>query len=41
MYHGWTYALDDGQLVAVITDGPDSPICGKATVAVKTYTDSL
>jgi phenylpropionate dioxygenase-like ring-hydroxylating dioxygenase large terminal subunit len=37
MYHAWTYALDDGQLVAVITDGPDSPICGKATVAVKTY----
>lgn len=34
-YHGWTYRLSDGQLCAVITDGPDSPICGK--VAVRTY----
>ena len=34
-YHGWTFGLDDGQLKAVITDGPDSPICGK--VAVRTY----
>ena len=34
-YHGWTFGLDDGVLEAVITDGPDSPICGK--VAVKRY----
>jgi phenylpropionate dioxygenase-like ring-hydroxylating dioxygenase large terminal subunit len=34
-YHGWTYRLSDGELVAVITDGPDSPICGK--VSVQTY----
>ena len=34
-YHGWTYRLSDGELVAVITDGPDSPMCGKA--AVRTY----
>lgn len=34
-YHGWTFRLDDGELVAVITDGPDSPMCGK--VAVQTY----
>lgn len=34
-YHGWTYGLEDGVLKAVITDGPDSPICGK--VAVKRY----
>jgi phenylpropionate dioxygenase-like ring-hydroxylating dioxygenase large terminal subunit len=34
-YHGWTYRLADGELVAVITDGPDSPMCGK--VAVQTY----
>ena len=34
-YHGWTYGLADGVLAAVITDGPDSPICGK--VRVKTY----
>ena len=34
-YHGWTFDLDTGVLRAVITDGPDSPICGK--VAVETY----
>jgi phenylpropionate dioxygenase-like ring-hydroxylating dioxygenase large terminal subunit len=34
-YHGWTYGLRDGVLAAVITDGPDSPICGK--VRVRTY----
>jgi phenylpropionate dioxygenase-like ring-hydroxylating dioxygenase large terminal subunit len=34
-YHGWTFDLETGALVAAITDGPDSPICGK--VAVKTY----
>ena len=34
-YHGWTYDLASGDLVAAITDGPDSPICGK--VKVQTY----
>jgi phenylpropionate dioxygenase-like ring-hydroxylating dioxygenase large terminal subunit len=34
-YHGWTYRLTDGELVAVITDGPNSRMCG--TVAVRTY----
>lgn len=34
-YHGWTYRLADGKLCAVITDGPNSPICGKVTV--RTY----
>ena len=34
-YHAWTYDLSTGELVAVITDGPDSPMCGK--VAVETY----
>ena len=34
-YHGWTYDLETGLLVAAITDGPDSRICGK--VSVKTY----
>jgi phenylpropionate dioxygenase-like ring-hydroxylating dioxygenase large terminal subunit len=34
-YHGWTYDLRSGVLVAALTDGPDSPICGK--VRVKTY----
>jgi nitrite reductase/ring-hydroxylating ferredoxin subunit len=32
-YHGWTYDLDNGNLVAVPTDGPDSPICGRVKVA--------
>ena len=31
-YHGWTYDLNTGRLVAVLTDGPDSPICGKVNV---------
>ena len=34
-YHAWTYRLSDGELCAVITDGPDSPMCGK--VSVRTY----
>jgi phenylpropionate dioxygenase-like ring-hydroxylating dioxygenase large terminal subunit len=34
-YHGWTFDLESGVLVAALTDGPDSPICGK--VRVKTY----
>jgi phenylpropionate dioxygenase-like ring-hydroxylating dioxygenase large terminal subunit len=34
-YHGWTFDLATGTLVAAITDGPDSPIRGK--VAVQTY----
>jgi nitrite reductase/ring-hydroxylating ferredoxin subunit len=32
-YHGWTYSLQTGQLKAVITDGPESPICGRVRVA--------
>ena len=32
-YHGWTYDLASGRLVAVLTDGPESRICGKVTVA--------
>jgi phenylpropionate dioxygenase-like ring-hydroxylating dioxygenase large terminal subunit len=35
VYHGWTYDLATGELVAVLTDGPDSPLCGK--VNVQTY----
>ncbi|GAA2446340.1 hypothetical protein GCM10010191_74170 [Actinomadura vinacea] len=34
-YHGWTFDLASGRLAAVITDGPDSRICGK--VGVRTY----
>ena len=32
-YHGWTFDLRSGCLRAVITDGPDSPLVGKVTVA--------
>jgi phenylpropionate dioxygenase-like ring-hydroxylating dioxygenase large terminal subunit len=31
VYHGWTFDLETGELVAAITDGPESPICGKVT----------
>ncbi|GAA2404641.1 hypothetical protein GCM10010191_10470 [Actinomadura vinacea] len=34
-YHGWTFDLKDGRLGAVLTDGPESPICGK--ISVRTY----
>ncbi|MFI7154065.1 Rieske 2Fe-2S domain-containing protein [Nonomuraea sp. NPDC050022] len=30
-YHGWTFDLETGDLKAAITDGPQSPICGKVT----------
>lgn len=30
-YHGWTFDLRTGDLAAVITDGPESPICHKVT----------
>lgn len=36
-YHGWTFDLATGELVAALTDGPDSPICGSAEVRVKSY----
>ena len=35
IYHGWCYDLRTGNLVAALTDGPDSPMVGK--VAIKTY----
>jgi phenylpropionate dioxygenase-like ring-hydroxylating dioxygenase large terminal subunit len=34
-YHGWVFDLASGELRAALTDGPDSPICGK--VRAKTY----
>jgi phenylpropionate dioxygenase-like ring-hydroxylating dioxygenase large terminal subunit len=34
-YHGWTFDLETGKLVAAITDGPESPITGKCNV--RTY----
>lgn len=36
-YHGWCYDLRSGELVAALTDGPDSPIVGKRSVQVPTY----
>lgn len=30
-YHGWTFDVATGDLRAAITDGPQSPICGKVT----------
>jgi phenylpropionate dioxygenase-like ring-hydroxylating dioxygenase large terminal subunit len=36
-YHGWCYDLASGDLVAALTDGPDSPVCGKANVRVRAY----
>ncbi len=40
-YHGWTYRLSDGELCAVITDGPDSGMCGKAAVRVYRVAERL
>ena len=33
-YHGWTFDLKTGEVNAVITDGPDSQVCGHAGVQV-------
>ena len=33
-YHGWTFDLKSGEVNAVITDGPDSQVCGHAAVNV-------
>jgi phenylpropionate dioxygenase-like ring-hydroxylating dioxygenase large terminal subunit len=34
-YHGWTFSLKTGKVVAALTDGPDSKVCGNA--GVRTY----
>lgn len=31
-YHGWTFDLASGVLVAALTDGPNSPLCGRVRV---------
>jgi phenylpropionate dioxygenase-like ring-hydroxylating dioxygenase large terminal subunit len=31
-YHGWTFDLATGVLVAALTDGPKSPLCGRTRV---------
>jgi phenylpropionate dioxygenase-like ring-hydroxylating dioxygenase large terminal subunit len=33
-YHGWTFDLKSGKVVAALTDGPDSKVCGNAGVRV-------
>ncbi len=35
-YHGWTYDLKDGRCVAVISEGPESPV-PQSGVRVRTY----
>lgn len=37
IYHGWTYDLKTGDLVAALTDGPDSPICFSKGVRVPVF----
>ena len=37
IYHGWTYKLEIGELVAALTDGPDSRICRNVGARVTTY----
>ena len=36
-YHGWTFDAATGELLAALTDGPDSPICNLNEVHVATY----
>lgn len=36
-YHGWVYDLNSGNLLAALTDGPDSPIVGAKPVCVRTF----
>ena len=31
-YHGWTYSVTDGKLIAALTDGPESAVVGKKGV---------
>ena len=38
IYHAWTFDLATGQLVAVLTDGPDSPMPGRAVCATRSST---
>jgi phenylpropionate dioxygenase-like ring-hydroxylating dioxygenase large terminal subunit len=36
-YHGWTYRLSDGELIAALTDGPESAVVGKKGKGVRSY----
>lgn len=37
IYHGWTYDLADGCLLAALTDGPSSPVKGATTARLTSY----
>jgi phenylpropionate dioxygenase-like ring-hydroxylating dioxygenase large terminal subunit len=37
IYHGWTFDLATGQLVAALPDGPDSPMPGRSVCAIRSY----
>jgi phenylpropionate dioxygenase-like ring-hydroxylating dioxygenase large terminal subunit len=37
VYHGWTFDLATGQLVAALPDGPDSPMVGRDVTSIKSY----
>jgi phenylpropionate dioxygenase-like ring-hydroxylating dioxygenase large terminal subunit len=37
VYHGWTYDLATGKLVAALVDGPDSPMVGREVTDIKSY----
>lgn len=37
IYHGWTFDLHTGQLVAALPDGPESPMPYRSTTAIKAY----
>src|SRR5438309_528357 len=37
IYHGWTFDLATGQLVAALTDSPDSPMVGRDVTSIKSY----
>ena len=41
IYHGWTYDLSSGSMVACLTDGPDSPLVGKVRVPTYPVVDRL
>jgi phenylpropionate dioxygenase-like ring-hydroxylating dioxygenase large terminal subunit len=37
IYHGWTFDLGTGQMVAALVDGPDSPMACRETTAIRSY----
>ena len=37
IYHGWTFDLATGDLLAALPDGPDSPMPGRSVTKIKAY----